>query len=152
LKTAWSAVPAAARRHPDLVAVYARQLLRLGAPDEGAELLAATLERAWDERLVLLYGETPGAQPDAQLETAEEWRVRHGESAALLLTLGRLARRNRLTDRARGYLEKSISLKATPEAHAELGLLFEAAGNAAQALHHGREALERCQDLHQPSH
>ncbi len=150
LQQAWSAAPAAARQHPDLVAVYARQLIHQGAPDECADLLAATLERAWDERLVLLYGEVQGTSPAVQLETAEEWHARHGESPALLLTLGRLAQRNRLTDRARGYLEKSLSLGASAAAHAELGRLFEEAGDSARALSHCQQALELCRNLQHP--
>ena len=118
--------------------------------DEWTALLAAALERQWDERLVLLYSEARDSQPAAQLETAEEWLARHGESPALLLTLGRLARRNRLAERARGYLEKSIGLGATAEAHAELGMLFEEAGDSARALSHCRQALELCRHLHRP--
>ena len=148
LRQAWGALPADLRQLPELVAVYARQLIRQGAADDCTQLLSSTLDRSWDERLVLLYGEAPGSAPAAQLETAEEWHARHGDSAALLLTLGRLARRSRLDERARAYLEKSISLNATAEAHAELGLLFDESGNSAQALHHCRQALERCRDLH----
>jgi HemY protein len=97
-----------------------------------------------------LYGEARDAQPAAQLETAEEWLARHGESPALLLTLGRLAHRTRLTDRARSYLEKSLALGASAAAHAELGTLFEEAGDSARALSHCRQALELCRNLHHP--
>ena len=142
LKQAWSAVPDSLRQHPDLVTVYARQLLRQGAPEQAGPLLAKTLERVWDERLVLLYGEVPGAQ----LEVAEEWQARHGDSTTLLLTLGRLARHSRQGERARGYLEKSLTLGACAAAHTELGLLFQEAGDNSQALQHCRQALELCQD------
>ena len=142
LKQAWSAVPDSLRQHPDLVTVYARQLLRQGAPEQAGPLLAKTLERVWDERLVVLYGEAPGAQ----LDVAEEWQARHGDSAALLLTLGRLARHSRQSERARGYLEKSLTLGACAAAHTELGLLFQEAGDSPQALQHCRQALELCQD------
>jgi HemY protein len=150
LRQAWSGVPESARQHPDLIAVYARQLINQGAMDECTALLAATLERQWDERLVLLYGEARDTRPAAQFETAEEWLARHGESPALLLTLGRLAHRNRLAERARGYLEKSIELSATAEAHAELGVLFEEAGDGARALVHCRQALELCRRQDHP--
>jgi HemY protein len=150
LHQAWAGVPESARQHPDLIGVYARQLIQQNAMDECTALLAAALERQWDERLVLLYGEARDAQPAAQLETAEEWLAQHGESPALLLTLGRLARRSRLTERARGYLEKSIALGATSEAHTELGTLFEETGDSARALTHSRHALELCRDLHRP--
>lgn len=151
LHRAWSGVSENSRQHPELVAAYARQLIEQGAMDECAALLATTLERQWNEHLVLLYGEAHDAQPAAQLETAEEWLARHGESPALLLTLGRLARRNRLTDRARRYLEKSLALGASAEAHAELGTLFEEAGDSASALRHCRQALMLCRDMHRPA-
>lgn len=151
LHQAWSGVSESARRHPELVSVYARQLINLNAMDECTALLTTALERQWDERLVLLYGEARDAQPAAQLETAEEWLARHGESPALLLTLGRLAHRNRLTDRARSYLEKSLALGASAEAHAELGRLFEETGDVTRALDHCRQALDLCRDLHHPA-
>lgn len=149
LHRAWSEVSKSARQHPDMVYVYARQLINLNAMDECTALLATTLEHQWDEHLVLLYGEARGTQPAAQLETAEEWLTRHGESPALLLTLGRLARRNRLTDRARDYLEKSIALGATADAHAELGKVFEEAGDSSHALTQCRLALDLCRQAKQ---
>jgi len=150
LHQAWSGLPESARQHPELVSVYAQQLINQNAMDECTALLTTALERQWDERLVLLYGEARDAQPAAQLETAEEWLARHGESPALLLTLGRLAQRNRLTERARSYLEKSLTLGASAAAHAELGTLFEEAGDSARALSHCRQALELCRNLHHP--
>jgi HemY protein len=141
LHEAWAAVPEALRRHPDLVAVYARQLIAQNAADECVALLSTALEGLWDERLVLLYGEAGGAHPAAQLETAEEWLARHGESPALLLTLGRLARRNRLHDRARTYLERSLALAGSAETHQELGALYEENGNVAKALEHYRQVF-----------
>ena len=145
LKQAWDEVPAKLRQHPVLVATYARQLQRQGAAEDCAQLLAAALERNWDETLARLYGDTLTGQPGAQLEIAEEWVARHGESAGLLLTLGKLAHRHQLTDRARGYLERSLALDASPAAHEELARVFEANGDAAQALNHYRRALELCQ-------
>lgn len=148
LNQAWSAIPVTLRQHPDLVTVYARQLLRQEAGDEAAILLANGLDRIWDERLVLLYGEAQTQSASAQLETAEEWQARHGDSAALLLTLGRLARRGRFNDRALQYLEKSLTLAPNAAAHAELGFLFEETGDSHKALQHCRQALELCQHLH----
>ena len=150
LHQAWSGITDSARQHPDMVHVYAQQLINQNAMDECTALLAATLERQWDERLVLLYGEARDAQPAVQLETAEEWLARHGESPALLLTLGRLAHRNRLADRARHYLEKSLALGPSAAAHTELGTLFEEAGDTVRALGHCRQALELCRNLHSP--
>jgi HemY protein len=143
LRQAWSTVPAAVRGHPQLIAAYARQLLRQDAADEALQLLSQALARDWQESLVLLYGEIAGPKPAAQLEAAEEWRVRHGDSASLLLTLGRLARRLQQVDKARVALERSLALGGGSAAHAELAQLFEAQGDAAHALEHYRLALAR---------
>lgn len=144
LHQAWSEVPYGARENPDLVEVYARQLLQQQAMDECADLLSASLERHWNERLLRLFGEVPSSQPAEQLETAEEWLARQGESPTLLLTLGRLARRVQQTERARGYLLKSIELGNSAEAQAELGMLCEESGDSAGALSHCRAALALC--------
>ncbi|MDH4134332.1 MAG: hypothetical protein OEV31_06050, partial [Gammaproteobacteria bacterium] len=96
LHKAWEAVPTALRQHPAVLAAYARQLLRQNAPDECATLLADALDRRWDESLATLYSEAAVSKPAVQLEVAEEWHTRHGESAGLLLALGRIARRCQL--------------------------------------------------------
>lgn len=144
LDNAWAAVPDALREHPALVATYARQLLRQQAVPECARVLEKALDRHWDEGLVQLYGQVPGARPLEQLEAAEEWLARHGESAMLCLTLGRLARRAGLDDRARLYLEKSLGLGASADAHEELGALDAEQGRTDSALAHCRQALELC--------
>ena len=150
LQHAWSGVSKSARQNPELIGIYARQLIDQNAMDECTALLATALEKQWDERLVLLFGEARDTKPAAQFETAEAWLARHGESPALLLTLGRLARRNRLTDRARSFLEKSLALGASAAAHAVLGELLEEAGDSDSALRHCRQALELCRERHHP--
>ena len=141
LRQAWATVPAALREHPQLIAAYVRQLLRQDAADEALQLLSQALAHDWQESLVQLYGEIAGANPAAQLESAEEWRVRHGDSASLLLTVGRLARRLQQADKARAAFERSLALGAGSPAHAELAQLFEAQGDTAHALEQYRQAL-----------
>jgi HemY protein len=146
LERAWEAVPKHLHDQPAIVAAYARQLLRHGDVPECLRLLEAALEKRWDEELVHLYGMATGPQPLQQLETAEEWLTRHGESAMLYLTLGRLARRSRLDDRAQVYLEKSLGVNAGAEAHEELGSLFATRDQPTQALEHCRQALALCRN------
>lgn len=141
LHKAWAATPESLRAVPVILAAYARQLLRQNAADECAALLGEALDHRWDETLVALYGEAAASKPVAQLETAEEWHARHGESPALLLALGRIARRCQLPDRARGYLEKCLALGANADAHRELAELYAAGGEKDRALDHYRHAL-----------
>ncbi len=141
LRKAWAATPESLRATPVILAAYARQLLRQNAADECAALLEESLDRRWDESLVALYGEAAASMPAAQLEAAEEWHARHGESPALFLALGRIARRCQLPDRARAYLEKCLALGANADAHRELAELFAAGGEKDRALDQYRQAL-----------
>lgn len=141
LEHAWETVPKHLHDHPRLVAAYARQLLRQNAVPECARRIEAVLDKHWDEELARLYGDLPGTQPLEQLETAEDWRTRHGESATLYCTLGKLARRAKLADRAHRYLEKSLELAASTAAHEELGALYAEQGDTAKALEHYQQAL-----------
>jgi HemY protein len=84
LKRAWDETPKHLQNRPAVMAAYARQLLRQQAPDECAAEMNAALDQRWDEELARLYGLCVTARPAAQLEVAEEWLARHGESPALL--------------------------------------------------------------------
>ncbi|MHB8455576.1 MAG: heme biosynthesis HemY N-terminal domain-containing protein [Acidiferrobacterales bacterium] len=142
LKKAWNAVPQNLRRHPDLVAIYAQHLMAQDAMDESEEILHAAINHSWNDELVRLYGRVEGTTAAAQLITAEGWLATHSDSPSLLLTLGRLAARNKLMDQARDYLEKSILLRGPAEAYRELAGLLEQRGEHEDALEYYRHALE----------
>ncbi len=150
LKQAWNAVPQKLQHRPELVAIYAQHLIAQGAADESEVLLRTEIDQAWDEDLVQLYGRVESSDPGAQLDTAEEWLANRSDSAALLLTLGRLAGRNKLLDQARDYLEKSVLLRGPAEAHQELAELLDRRGEHQKALEHYRRALELCNGKGQP--
>lgn len=149
LKQAWNAIPHHLRQHPDLVAIYARHLTAQGAMDEAESLLANAIGSSWNEDLVRLYGLAQASDPAAQLETAEGWLATQSDSPVLLLTLGRLAARNKLLSQAREYLEKSILLRGPAEAYQELAGLMEQRGEHQKALEYYRHALELCVDSDQ---
>ncbi len=142
LKQAWNAIPQHLRRHPDLVAIYARHLMTQGAMDDAEKLLATALGNGWNEDLVRLYGLVQATNPAVQLETAEGWLATQSDNPVLLLTVGRLAVRNKLFDQAREYLEKSILLHGPAEAYQELADLLEQRGEHEKALGYYRHALE----------
>lgn len=144
LKQAWNAVPHQLRRRPELVAIYAQHLMVQGAADESEELLRTAIEQDWNEDLVRLYGRVQSSNPAAQLDSAEGWLAGQSDSPGLLLTLGRLAGRNKLLDQARDYLEKSILLRGPAEAHQELAELLDRRGEHQKASEHFRRALELC--------
>lgn len=144
LKKAWNAVPQYLRQHPELVAIYAQHLIDQGGMEECEALLTSTIEHSWDQTLVRLYGLVQGRDPAAQMDTALEWLNRQHDDATVLLTLGRLALRNKMPGKARDYLQKAIDLDGPLEAYHELGKLLDQAGEHAEAMVLYRRAMERC--------
>lgn len=142
LKKAWNAVPKQLRRHPALIAIYARQLISQNEMGSAEALLRPAIEQEWDEALVELYGHVRTDTPAEQLETAESWLGPHPDDPKLMLTLGRLAIYNRLDQKARGYLERCLSLRGPVEAYRELGALLERLGEKDRALACYRRGLE----------
>ena len=133
LRETWVRVPKRLREDPDLLADYTQRLARLGRGQDAERLLRDALKRQWEPRLVRLYGELDSGDPTQQLRYAEAWlrgRERHPD---LLLALGRLAIRNQLWGKARGYLEASIGSEPRAETYRELGELLEQTGETDEA-------------------
>lgn len=126
LSKAWEAMPKRLREDPELFRSYLRLLHRKeGGSATAEQLLRVGLERRWDEELVELYGDIELADPNRQLQYAEGWLKQHGQSAALLRTLGRLCVRNRIWGKARSYFDASIAMRPGAAAYMELGELLE---------------------------
>ena len=125
LASAWKAIPSKLRQEPELVQVYAHELHRAGAGDSAASLIEGFLKRQWNEDLADLYGRLQTEDAARQLSTAEGWLRSHDDSAALLLTLGRLSMRCELWGKARSYLDASIGAAPRPDTYQELGLLLQ---------------------------
>jgi HemY protein len=99
------------------------------------------LNRQWNSELVELYGQIELNDPSHQLAVAEGWLKQHPEDAVLLLTLARLALKNKLWGKARSYLEASIAIAPSPESYQQLGLLLEGMGESDKAMECFRAGL-----------
>ncbi|MDF3936856.1 heme biosynthesis HemY N-terminal domain-containing protein [Pseudomonas citronellolis] len=128
LTQSWQGLPANLRAQPPLLAAYAQQLLRLGAPEEAEKVLRQALKEGYDERLMLLYGQARGSDPARQLQSAEAWLKKYPDDPSLLLSLGRLCLADKLWGKAREYLEASLGRRRSPEACAELARLLAQLG------------------------
>lgn len=146
LKRAWKTVPDRLKRDPSMIAIYARHLIQQREGVEAEQFLRAAIEQSWQETLVELYGLAIGKDPQAQLEIAEGWLVRHSDDARLLLTLGRLAVRAGNDTTARGYFERCIRQRGPLDAYRELGNILERTGSTQAALGVYRAALEQLSD------
>ena len=129
----WQSIPKDLRQDQSMLIEYCRRMLPLGAGPRVEPLIANALSRQWVSELVVLYGQIELNDPSHQLAVAEGWLKQHPEDAVLLLTLARLALKNKLWGKARSYLEASISIAPTPESYQQLGLLLERLGEPAKA-------------------
>ena len=142
LRGYWSRLAEADQRVPRIALAGARAFLALGGDREAAEILARSLERNWDPKLVLLYAECRTAEPTRQLEQAEGWLREHNQDAALLYALGVMCERQQLWGKAQNYLEASLALDETWRTHVALGELLVRLERNAEANVHLAAALK----------
>lgn len=140
LVAVWQRVPKELRHGELLVLTYARHLLRFDRGSLAEPLLREALNRRFSDRLVQLYGLVDGGNPMRQLEAAEGWLAGDPRNPVLLLTVGRLALRNKLWGKARSALEGSLAVQPSVETQRELGALLEHLGEHEAAAACYREA------------
>lgn len=120
----------------------ARALSTAGAESEAQKLIETVLERADDENwlpeLAALYGRLAGEEQTARIAKAEGWLRRHPDDAVLLMALGRMCLRQRLWGKAQSYLEASLSVEPTRDAHLELARLLDLLDKPDEANRHYR--------------
>ena len=129
----WQKIPKALRKEPALVATYTTILIAGNSDQDQHEkaeiLLRQTLNKNWQPSLVQLYGRTKPSQASEQMLVAEQWLRAHPGDAILLQALARIAMRNQLWGKARGYFENSLQLQEKPETYAELAALLAQLGD-----------------------
>lgn len=145
LEEYWGRVPAADRKHPKVAAAAARSFIEVGDCAGAHGVLEQALDAEWSPELVALYGECLGEDALNQIERAETWLKAHPEDAALLLTLGTLCAHQQLWGKAQSYLEASVSVTPSREAHVALARLAERLGRHEEARAQYRRSLDFCE-------
>lgn len=141
LMSYWKSVPDEVMREPRVALAAARAFRDLGGEGMAADILEQALQAGWDARLLQAYGDTRGDDLPMRIGRAEGWLVEHPRDAALLLALGQLSARQKLWGKARGYLDASLAIEATADAHLALADLLESSGEKPLACDHYRKAL-----------
>lgn len=112
-----------------VVLAAARALVALGAESEAQKLIESVLDvvsnEEWQPELVAIYGRLGNNEQTARIAKAEGWLRRHPDDARLLKALGRMCLRQRLWGKAQSYLEASLSVEPSQQAHLELARLFD---------------------------
>lgn len=129
-----------------VVMAAAKALTGLGAEAEAQKQIEAALEGSgkavWQTELVAIYGRLSGGEPTARIARAEAWLLQHPDDAGLLLALGRMCFRQRLWGKAQSYLEASLAVEETQEAHLELARLFDQLDRTDEANKHYRASAK----------
>ena len=139
---AWKQVPKNLKSDLGLLETYYLRLIETGMHVKAEKDLAAALKSEWRGPLVRLFGLVESTDTSKQLKRAEGWLATRGEDPDLLLAAARLCKRNELWGKARSYLESVISLRPTPEAYHEYGLLLNQLGEIDDAARAFRDGLK----------
>jgi HemY protein len=142
LDEAWRKVPDAQKREPRVVRAAAEGYSALDAAHRAAEMIERSLDRDWDSDLARLYGDCAASDTPRSIEHAERWLKAHPDDAALLLTLSKLCARQNLWGKARNYVDASLSVEPTLEAHLAAAQLHEQLNETDAAQRHYRRSLD----------
>lgn len=142
LRDYWEKIPAADRLTGKIALAGARAFLQFGEGEKAQEIIVQSLSKRWDSELIQLFGTCTSAETLKQIERAEKWLPAHPDDATLLLALGRLCARQELWGKAQSYLEASLSLAPSNDAHVALAQLLEKMGQPDEACRHYRQGLE----------
>jgi len=131
-----------AERERRVVRAAAEALVAQGAEAEVQKLIETTLDVAandeWHSELVAIYGRLSGGEQTARIAKCEAWLRQHPDDARLLKALGRMCLRQRLWGKAQTYLEASLSVVPSQQAHLELARLFDQLERPEEANKHYR--------------
>ncbi|MGE5769837.1 MAG: heme biosynthesis HemY N-terminal domain-containing protein [Betaproteobacteria bacterium] len=141
LKDYLRTVPAAEQGRRVVLAA-GRALADLGATAEAQKLVEQAIDGGSagesQSELALLYGNLQGGDQTGRIAKAEHWLRQFPGDAGLLLALGRMCLKQRLWGKAQSYLEASLSVGETREAHLELAMLCDQLERADEANRHYR--------------
>lgn len=130
----WKSLPASLSHDTTMIQRYIEQLITAGSEEKAESFLRDQIKRQWDEDLVNLYGRVQGKDAHKQLDVAKDWLKKNPDSAALKLTLGRLAMRNEQWGKAVDYMEESLALEKRAETYNELTRLLQHLGDNKRSL------------------
>ena len=143
---AWKAFSRESRFDAAMAATVATRLVSIGCFDEAKEVIEETIDargiEGWDSQLAAIYAACKTNSTLAQIERAERWLRQHARDAVLLATLGKLCMRQALWGKAQSYLEASVALEPSLDAHMTLARLMEQLGRNDEAIRHVRRSAE----------
>lgn len=138
----WKKVPDDDKLNARIASMAADAFIALNAGNQAQEVLEMSLTKTWDSELAGKLGDCSSTNPHKQLQQAEHWLLSHEQDANLLLSLGKMCIRLSLWGKAQSYLEASISVQPSAEAHLTLARLLESRGESDAANQHYRLSVQ----------
>ena len=143
---AWETLDTPSRYEPSMVVTVAKRLGGLGCGEDARRVVEEAIDKrgtdGWDSTLAAVYADCKGDSTLGQIERAEKWLRQHARDSVLLATLGKLCMRQALWGKAQSYLEASVALQPTLDAHMTLARLMEQIGKRDEAVRHIRRSAE----------
>ncbi len=137
----WQQLSATDKQNVTLASSAARSLMAAGKHDEAKNILEQTLAKEWDAGLVQLYGDCRSSDVVKQVEWADTQLQKNPRDPELLLTLGKLCTELKLWGKAQNYLDASIAIEPTRNAHLAMSQLLEKSGKPEDAARHNRKSF-----------
>ena len=141
LEDIWYYMPKKLHKNPQVIAVYADSLCRVGAPEKQQVLLVKALNHQWHPLLVRQFGELQSTTPEKQLMQGEKWLQKHRDDSALLLALGLICQRLSFWGKARDYLSAAVALQPSTQAYISLAEVLEKVGDSSASADIYRRGL-----------
>ena len=146
LKRYWRNIPSIEKENNTIAYFGAQAHIALGDCKKAHQIIENSLDKQWNSELVSIYADCMKGNVTRQIEYAETWWLKfYPNDFNLLLTLGKLCIRCELWGKAQNYLEESLAIKSSYEAHLMLALLNEKIGNPEIARAHYTKGLEASQ-------
>jgi HemY protein len=147
LQRYWRNMPSIEKENNTIAYFGAQAHIALGDCTTAHQIIEKSLNKHWNSELVSIYADCMKGNITRQIEYAETWWLKfYPNDFNLLLTLGKLCIRGELWGKAQNYLEESIAIKSSYEAHLMLALLNEKIGKPEIAKDHYTKGLEASQN------
>ncbi|CPO70692.1 protoheme IX synthesis protein [Bordetella pertussis] len=136
----WKDLKSDERLLPNIALAGAAAFEDAGEANEAARILEAAVAVKFNPALVAAYARCDAAQVPHRLAKAETWLQQRPADTDLLTALGLLCLNGQLWRQAERYLQRSVSRRNDPQAHALLGSLYDRLDRPADAARHWRQA------------
>tara|TARA_B100000686_G_scaffold178572_1_gene185535 strand:- start:13391 stop:14650 length:1260 start_codon:yes stop_codon:yes gene_type:complete len=147
LKRYWRNIPSIEKENSTIAYFGAQSYIALGDCETASKIIENSLDKNWNSELVSIYADCMEGNVIRQIEYAETWWLKfYPRDFNLLLSLGKLCIKSEMWSKAQNYLEASLAVKSSYEAHLMLALLNEKTGKPEIAKDHYTKGLKASQN------